>query len=140
MPNTWVLLDNQSTLHMFSNLELLENICEGLRSMTIHCNASAIKTTLVGDLPGYSSVWYNPNGIANIISVTCVIGRGYKVTYNSQDRNEFLLEGPDGSEVVFKQSEQGPFYFDMATTGLIFVNTVAANKTRYTDANALVLI
>jgi Reverse transcriptase (RNA-dependent DNA polymerase)/Zinc knuckle len=132
MPNTWVLLDNQSTLDVFSNPELLENIREGLGSMTIHCNAGATKTTLVGELPGYGTVWYNPNGIANIISVARVISRGYKVTYDSQDRNEFLLEGPDGSEVIFQQSEQGLFYFDMATTGSIFVNTVATNKTRYT--------
>jgi Reverse transcriptase (RNA-dependent DNA polymerase)/Zinc knuckle len=132
MPNTWVLLDNQSTLDVFSNPDLLENIREGLGSMIIHCNAGSTKTTLIGDLPGYGTVWYNPEGIANILSVARVVDRGYKVTYNSQDGNEFLLKGPDGSEVEFKQSEQGLFYIDMATKGSIFVNTVADNKSRYT--------
>lgn len=36
MPNTWILLDNQSTLDVFSNGELLENIRESIGSMTIH--------------------------------------------------------------------------------------------------------
>jgi Reverse transcriptase (RNA-dependent DNA polymerase)/Zinc knuckle len=132
MPSTWVLLDNQSTVDVFSSPELLENIREGLGSMTIHCNAGATTTTLVGDVAGYGTVWYNPNGIANILSVARVISRGYQVTYDSLDRNEFVLKGPNGDEVVFRQSEQGLFYVDMATKGSIFVNTVAGNKVRYT--------
>jgi hypothetical protein len=87
---------------------------------------------MVGDVAGCGTVWYNPSGIANIISVARAISRGYEVTYDSQDRNEFVLEGPDGSEVVFRQSEQGLFNVDVATKGSIFVNTVADNKIRYT--------
>jgi Reverse transcriptase (RNA-dependent DNA polymerase)/Zinc knuckle len=132
MPRSWLLLDNQSTVDVVSNSELLVDIHEGLGSMTIYCNAGSTKTTLVGELPGYGTVWYNPNGIANILSVSRVIDRGYKVTFDSQDRNEFVLEGPSGNKVIFQQSEQGLYYTDMATEGSIFVNTVAANKSRYT--------
>lgn len=132
MPKTWVLLDNQSTLDVFSNGDLLENIREGLGSMTIHCNAGSTRTTMIGDLPGYGTVWYNPDGVANILSVSRVIDRGYQVRYDSQVENRFLVVTPDGDEVAFKQSEQGLFYFDLVAGGSIFVNTVAGNQSRYT--------
>jgi hypothetical protein len=133
MPNTWVLLDNQSTLDVFSNPLLLENIREGVGSMTIHCNAGAVKTTTVGDLPGYGTVWYHPNGIANILSLSRVINSGHRVTYDSQHGNEFLLSKPDGGSVVFRQADQGLFFTDIANEGSVFINTVAENQSNFTS-------
>jgi hypothetical protein len=67
LPRSWILLDNQSTVDVFNNDELLTNIRQGETSMTIHCNAGTTKTNLIGDLPGYGTVWYHPSGIANIL-------------------------------------------------------------------------
>jgi hypothetical protein len=77
-PKAWILLDNQLTVNIFRNDELLENICRGDTFMDIHCNAGVTSTNLVGgDLPGYGEVWYNPNGIANILSLSRVKERGF---------------------------------------------------------------
>jgi hypothetical protein len=131
----WILLDNQSTLDVFSNPNLLTNIRESERSMTIHCNAGKTTTSQVGNLDGYGTVWYNPSGIANILSLSCVISNGYVVQYDSQNGNEFVLRGPNGHEIKFKQSEQGLYYVNGATvgTGTLFVNTVADNRSRYSS-------
>ena len=56
VPNTWVLLDNQSTVDVFYNKDLLNNIREVETQMNIHCNAGVSTTNLVGDLPGYGTV------------------------------------------------------------------------------------
>lgn len=68
----WILLDNQSTVDVFYNASLLQNIRVTPNSMDIHCNAGIASTNLIGDLPGYGRVWYHPDGIANILSLARV--------------------------------------------------------------------
>jgi len=58
---------------VFSNKALLRNVKETDRSMSIMCNAGATTTNMVGEYPGYpGEVWYNPTGIANILSLSDV--------------------------------------------------------------------
>jgi hypothetical protein len=74
VPNSWILLDNQSTVNIFSNKKLLKNIRKTNRVMNIRCNAGVTRTNMIGDFGGYAGeVWYNPNGIANILGLS--IGR-----------------------------------------------------------------
>lgn len=77
VPKTWILLDNQSTVDVFYNAELLQNIRQVGSSIQIHCNAGITTTNLKGDLPGYGTVWYHPKGIANILSLSRVTKLGY---------------------------------------------------------------
>ena len=82
IPKSWILLDNQSTVDVFYNASLLRNIRKVEKHMDIHCNAGVTSTNLVGDLPGYGTVWYHPNGIANILSLAKMQERGYHIKYD----------------------------------------------------------
>ena len=105
IPKTWILLDNQSTVDVFHNPDLLERIRVSTQGhMDIHCNAGVTSTNLVGDLPGYGTVWYHPTGIANILSLNKVKSK-YKVTYDSSDENAFIVYRNDVMARTFKQSE-----------------------------------
>ncbi len=78
---SWILLDNQSTVDdVFHNASLLSNICKSDSSMDIHCNIGVTSTNLIGDLAGYGTIWYHPQGIANILSLSQVNAQGYHVT------------------------------------------------------------
>ena len=88
MPNTWVFLDNQSTVDVFYNKDLLENIREVNKQMNIHCNAGISTTNLVGDLQGYGTVWFYEEGIANILSLARV-KKDQEVSLNSEKGNCF---------------------------------------------------
>ena len=75
--------------------------------MDIHCNAGVASTDMIGELHGYGTVWYHPDGIANILSLSRVKEQGYRVTYDSQGGNHFTVAKTDGSTRVFNESNRG---------------------------------
>eukprot|EP00957_Ditylum_brightwellii_P099931 7615267-Ditylum_brightwellii.AAC.1 len=132
-PN-WVLLDNQSTVDIFSNRALLDNLREIEATMDVHCNAGTASTSTVGTLHGYGDVWHDPNGIANILSMARVREK-YPVTYSSE-LNEFYVHLSDGRVRVFRQSPRGLYYTVIGgEEGMAFVNTVASKKSNYSNAD-----
>jgi hypothetical protein len=70
LPRTWILLDNQSTVNIFHNKDLLKDVHTTGHCMRVWCNAGWTVMNMIGRLPGFpGEVWYNPNGIANILSL-----------------------------------------------------------------------
>ena len=141
LPMEWVLLDNQSTIDVFVNRHLLRNIRRIGQYMYIHCTAGVTRTNLVGELPGYGTVWFHPDGIANILSLSRVKTK-YRITFDSDENNEFIVHKPDGSTRNFNESSHGLCYHDttmavagVVETGMALVTTVADNASNYTHAN-----
>ena len=56
LPPEWILLNNQSTVDVFTNRRLLKNIRRAKTNMFIHCTAGVAKTNLIGDLPGSGTI------------------------------------------------------------------------------------
>ena len=68
-------------------------------------------TNNVFDLPGYfDPVWYNPMGIANILSLG-LVQNNHLVTYNSQDVNEVFIHISQWP--TFNINKAGLFYHNM---------------------------
>ena len=139
LPPEWILLDNQSTVDVFTNRHLLKNIRRANTNMFIHCTAGVAKTNLIGDLPGYGTVWYHPNGIANILSLSKVKEK-YRVTFDSDKNNQFIVHCPDGTQRVFQQSSRGLYFLDTSLTpqpgsGTVLVSTVADNANSFSNAD-----
>ena len=72
IPDSWILLDSQSTVDVFKNNKLLKNIRDAKKALSLHCNAGISTVNKVGDLPGYSKVWFYEDCIANILSLNNV--------------------------------------------------------------------
>jgi hypothetical protein len=156
IPETWILLDNQSTVDVFKSKSLLKEITTTSKTMTIHCNAGKAVTSQVGELAGYGTVWYHPSGIANILSLARVREKGFKVQYDDKN-NIFLITNSDGKTRTFQQSPRGLYYMDTATetksettltalseydnrfvsNGMVLVNTVEENKSNFSQRDYL---
>ncbi len=104
--------------------------------MDIHCNAGVTSTNMIGDQTGYGQVWYHPNGIANILSLARVKEK-YRVTFDSNGENQFVVRKDDGTTRCFKQSRRGLYYLETGKTSTVLVNTVDDNKSRYTNRDYL---
>ena len=113
IPDSWVLLDSQSTVNMFSNPNLLRNIRPANKCMNVRGNAGVSRTNMIGDFKGYPEpVWYDPNGIANILSMAQV-ERYFPVTYG--DEKCFIVHKKNGMQRRFVKSDRGLYYLDTAT-------------------------
>ena len=142
LPPEWILLDNQSTVDVFTNRRLLKNIRRAKTNMFIHCTAGVAKTNLIGDLPRYGTVWYHPNGIANILSLSKVKEK-YRVTFDSDQNNQFIVHRNDGTQRVFQQSPRGLYFLDTSlaphptagTNGTVLITTVADKANSFSNAD-----
>ena len=63
--------------------------------MYIHTTVGVAQTNLIGDVPGYGTVWFHPGGIANILSLSKVTEQ-YTNAYDSSQGNIFIVHKPNG--------------------------------------------
>jgi hypothetical protein len=91
---------------------------------------------MVGDLPGYGTVWYNPESIANILSLKQV-AKKYHMAFDSKHGGSFIVTKPDGTVFKFKQSDGGLYFLATDKTITVMVNTIADNKGNYTNYDYL---
>jgi hypothetical protein len=102
------------------------------------CNAGWTVMNLIGRFPGYpGEVWYNPDGIANILSLADA-EKYFRVRYDSFEEKAFIVEKVDGSTCRFIQTTAGLYYIDVATasrteTGTALLLTVADKKSKYSE-------
>ena len=101
-------------------------------AIRIHCNSGVKVVDRIGEFPGYGTVWYEPTGIANILSML----RGtkkFRVIFDSEGRNFFRIVLPD-REVKFQLSPNGLYYFDAADreNGVLLLKTVSENREGFT--------
>ena len=143
IPDNWILLDSQSTVDIFCNPRLVENIHRVKDRMKIQCNAGTWVTNLVGDLPGYGPVWFDSRVIANVLSLKLVKEK-YHIQYDSDEKDGFMVTKPNGERFKFIQSSSGLQYLDTtnpdpskSVNTTLVVNTVAENKKNYTNNDYL---
>ena len=132
IPESWILLDSQSTIDVFSNVSLLTKVHETNTTLSIRCNAGVKTTKYRGHLSGYGWVWYYPDGIANILSLSRVRER-YRVTFDSAMDNCFHIHKDNGKLLKFKEATRRLYYFDTMKRdeeASVFITTVEDNKSK----------
>ena len=94
-----------------------------------------MECTLKRDLPGFGPVYFNPEGIANILSMAVVESRGRRITYDSWDGGQFHVHNPENGKITsFHQLPSGLYVHDIKapSPAMAFVETVDKNKKVFT--------
>ena len=93
------------------------------------CNAGTTRTSKKG-MFGPMSAWYNPSGVANLLSIPVLMEQGYKILY---DGEEWALITPKGAIVDLETEKTGvtrgfPF-LDMRKfkEGFTMIETIQGN-------------
>ena len=137
LSRTCILLDNQNTINIFCNGKLLNNIRTVDEYVTVNCNTGVTTTNQVGDLKGVGAVWYKPDGIAKILSLSRMEEQ-YLITYFKE--GGFVIHKGDGTIQRFIKYNRGLFYLDVAknrkmesgSEDTALLRTVANNQSKYT--------
>jgi hypothetical protein len=136
-PN-WVLLDSESTDHIFCNRDLLTDVkptTDG-EFLKLHTSAGTIDTHQRG-LFGSFNVWYNPDCIANVLSLAQVTDQ-FRVTMDTAIKNSLNVHISENHMIEFKRVIPGLYLFDTSDVDIYklkeafsFLNTVSQNKSYF---------
>jgi hypothetical protein len=127
-----VLLDNQSTVHIFKDVDLLTNIREIKRPMIINGIGGQIKVNKIGHLHPFGNVYFHPKAQANILSYGRV-GKKYEIEYSHRDKL-FTVHAP-GYTLPFHEHEslhKCNFHnFEDYRSEDCLISTVAENESKF---------
>ena len=74
--NDEVLLDSGSTISIFKDKHLVENIRTAKNKLMLYTNAGKKIISKEADIPGYGSVFYDKEAITNIFALKDLITQG----------------------------------------------------------------
>ena len=109
-----LLLDSQSTVHLFSQPEHVANIRPAATPIRVHCNKGTLDTTQEADF-GDTPVYFDARGIANVLSLY-QLGQKFQVTYDSKDRGGVFKVFTPAGVVEFAPTKNGLHVLNLKNT------------------------
>ena len=101
-------LDSAATKSLFCNEDLLGNVRKSKYRTEIQTNAGVGEVTKEGDVPGFKTVMFSDQAIANFLALNELCER-YHVTFDSKKENAFNVRLDDGRIMKFACDEDGMY-------------------------------
>jgi hypothetical protein len=108
-----ILCDNESTVDIFRNKDMLSNIRKTKTPISLKgIDGNSIDVEEEGQLLGYGTVYYHPSVAANVLSFFNIAKRFKSVVYNNQEQDAFIVKRDDDTFLEFVPSKEGLYYYD----------------------------
>ena len=101
----YVILDNGSSLDLFSNEALVENVHRSNEKLILAVNAGTKQNNMKAHVPSYGDVWFDQDAIANTFSFANM-KKKCQITHDSNKEDAFKVHMDDGI-LNFKVTPQG---------------------------------
>ena len=88
-------------------------------------NAGTKQIDREADLYGFGTVFFDESQMANIIGFAPLVDKGFRVQYDSNIGDEFLITAPEGGETIFGRTPEGLYAYEPSPE---FLNEVAKAK------------
>ena len=135
-----ITLDNGSTLSLFCNPGMAEDIKRTTKVLELHTNAGKARCNQKAFVPEFGEVWFDQNAIANIFGFADLVKK-HRITYDSNIGDAFLIH-LENRVVKFKATPEGLYQFKVPESyknqlkkpksEAIMIQTVEENKIWYT--------
>jgi hypothetical protein len=141
IPDTWILLDSQSTVSVLKNRQLLTNIRNSPSFLCVHTNGGMQYSSQLGTVKNAGDVWFNPASLANILSMA-EASKVCRMTMDTAVKSAMHVHQADGMLMTFQEYKSGLYFYDAADSSpnsssktkdtYLFLHTVAGNKASHT--------
>ena len=141
-----VLLDNQATVGVFKDKELLTNMSDSSKYCVIQGIGGTVRTNQVGEFKPFGKVYYSENAVANVIPLGAVENdKRYKVTYK-QGVSFSVEDNESGNVLTFCKRKSptgsnGALYVynagHLVHRQQVMVTTVEQQEAKYTKKEIL---
>ncbi len=132
------------TVSDFINRHLLTNIRTSTNELRVHTNVGVQVSSQKGTVKNFGDVWYNPNSLANILSMAAV-RKTCRITMGTSIEAAMSVHRKDGSIMKFREYTSGLYYYEVPDHSTaaphptnnkqddyLFLLTVAGNKASFT--------
>ena len=135
-----LLLDSGSTFSVCNNPKVLINLRKCEKPISGVSNGGILTTDLEGDLPGFFTVYHNPESLMNILALSDMV-KHFRVTMDTSVEVAMLVHINDTQVMRFTEIAAGLYIWKPETnTNLVnkqissysFLGLVSTNKSNYT--------
>ena len=135
-----ILMDSGSTFSCCNNPKLLVNIRDSIKPINGVSNGGVMVTSKEGDLPGFFKVYYNPDSLMNILSLSDMRKR-FRVTMDTSKEAAMLVHIAKSEVMKFIEVRAGLYVWKPEhNTNLLnkqissysFLSLVSENKSNFT--------
>ena len=129
-----ILINNQNTVHIFSNRYLLTNVLDADEPINVYSSGGATHCSKTGTLKNIREVYLHENGLANILSYAKVRDN-HNIAYNDV-QDIFTIHTPY-KQISFQRIKMGLYYHTCKPNDKMrdftLVHTVEENKQGFTN-------
>ena len=119
-----IMLDSGTTVSLFCEESLVENIRKSNCSMNLATNAGSKIIDNEADVKGFGTVKYDPKSIANIFGL-CDLKKKYRVTLDTSKEDAFLVHTNQNGIIRFEANGSGLYVYKPSEK---FVSDVARRE------------